>query len=117
MISTPAMLTNCRRCGALILTGHSEGLFARADVTPLDRHQELDAILAGRTTYDLHPLGLPRRPYLFHRHQFRILSKQQDWKVVAQHKCPPGQHFPVIPGPPQELVIPYGKPIPANPPF
>lgn len=117
MISSPAMLDACRRCGSLILRGQSEGMTARADPTPLDRRQELAAILAGLATYDVRPLGLPRQPFLGYRCSFRILSANQGWKVVAEHRCPPGPHTPQPPTKPIHLTIPCGEPIPDNPPF
>lgn len=117
MISSPAVLDACRRCGSLILRGQAEGATARANPTPLDRRQELTAILAGLATYDVQPLGLPRQPYLRYRNTFRILSTNQGWKVVADHACPPGPHFPQPPTKPIHLTIPYGSPVPDQPPF
>lgn len=116
MISSPAVLDTCRRCGNLILKGHSEGLMVRADPAPLDRRQEYDAILAGRATYDVHPHGLPRKPFLWHRHQYRIRGAR-DWNVVADHRCPPGPHFPPPPAPPTPLFIPFPYSTPDQPPF
>lgn len=116
MIDIPAVLTTCPRCGAQILDAVSEGLHVLADATPLDAHAELAALLDGRLTWDVQPIGLPRKPHLHHRHSFRI-KPERKWPVVATHKCPPGPHI----RPPQQkpvvLVIPYGKPTPAQPPF
>ncbi|MEV4837771.1 hypothetical protein AB0K05_24835 [Nonomuraea sp. NPDC049486] len=116
MISSPAVLDTCRRCGNLILKAHSEGLAVRANPQPLDPRAELGAILAGQATYDLQPLGLPRKPYLWHRHHFRIAGKRE-WKVVADHRCPPGPHFPPPPGPPTPVFIPFAYSCPDQPPF
>lgn len=116
MISSPAAMTNCRRCGSLILSGYSEGVWVRVDTTPLTPEQELQALLAGRDTYDLHPLGLPRKPFLWHRTSFRIRGERK-WQVLAQHVCPPGPHFPHPPAEPVELVIPTGYSTPDQPPF
>ncbi|MGW4469683.1 hypothetical protein ACWENQ_08420 [Nonomuraea sp. NPDC004354] len=110
------MLDTCR-CGALILVCQSEGIPARADAAPLSPEQELAAILDGRMTYDVQPLGLPRKPYLMYRHSFRIANGKGEWKVVAAHKCPPGPHHPTIRQPPTPLVIPYASASPDIPPF
>ncbi|WP_433415060.1 hypothetical protein ACQP1V_36330 [Microtetraspora malaysiensis] len=115
-ISTPADLIACHRCGQPTLTGWSEGLLARADVTPLDQVAELVALVEGRMTYDFQPIGLPRRPYLIHRHAWRIQATRK-WQVVADHRCPPGLHFPPPRKPAMELVIPIGQLIPDNPQF
>ncbi|MFE3449643.1 hypothetical protein ACFXJ8_11975 [Nonomuraea sp. NPDC059194] len=117
MISSPAVLDSCPRCGGLILVAHTDGIPARADAAPLDPHQELAAILDGRFTYDVQPLGLPRKPYLMYRHSFRIARSTREWKVVATHKCPPGPHRPTIRQPPTTLVIPYASASPDIPPF
>jgi hypothetical protein len=116
MITTPAVLDTCHRCGTPTLVGHSEGLLARAGAQPLDPHGELDALMDGRWTFDVHLEGVPRRAYLIYRCSFRIRAPRK-WNVVATHKCPPGPHFPIRPGPPIEIVIPRGKPIPDTPPF
>lgn len=108
MISTPIVMTTCRRCGRPILAAHSEGIPARADLDPLDRYGELIALLDGRATYDLQPFGLPRRPYLIHRYDWRIQAAPC-WPIVADHKCPPGPHFPSPRKPPIDLVIPIGQ--------
>lgn len=117
MISTPAVLDTCRRCGALILIGQSEGLTTRANPAPLTPQEEYDAILLGHATYDVHPLGLPRRPFLMHRHSFRIARGRREWKVVADHHCPPGPHIVPPPGKPIRLEIPYATATPDQPPF
>lgn len=117
MISSPVSLAVCRRCGKPILSGYSEGVWTRADPTPLDPAQELAAIQAGLATYDLQPLGLPRRPYLWHRTSFRILGERK-WQVLAQHACPPGPHFPPPPAKPTALYVPFAYSVPGDiPPF
>lgn len=116
MISGPVSLDACRRCGRPILAGYSEGVFVRADPAPVDPAGELAAIQAGLATYDLQPLGLPRRPYLWQRTSFRILGKRK-WQVLAQHVCPPGPHFPPPPSQPIQLVIPFGYSVPDSPAF
>lgn len=116
MISTPAVLTGCPRCGTQILLGHDQGLPIRATAQPLDPHQELAELLAGRHTYDVHPLGLPRKPYLTYRESFRFQGKRE-WAVVADHKCPPGAPPPLFRFEPVALVYPYGPPDPDQPPF
>ncbi|GHH67546.1 hypothetical protein GCM10017673_14700 [Streptosporangium violaceochromogenes] len=116
MISTPAVLDTCPRCGTPLLVGYSEGLLIRATATPVDPHGELDALTAGRMTYDVQPLGLPRKPYLMHRHAWRIQAARK-WNVVATHKCPPEAQAPYFRPDPVPIAIPYGSPIPENPPF
>ncbi|MGI5155790.1 hypothetical protein [Microbispora sp. CA-102843] len=115
-ISTPALLDTCHHCGRPILTAHSEGLLARADPTPITPADELAALIAGRRTYDIHPMGLPRKPYLVHRSQFRIRAPRK-WAVVAEHQCPPGPHFPPPRKPAVHLEIPTGPPTPETPPY
>ncbi|MET7333292.1 hypothetical protein [Nonomuraea sp. NPDC005650] len=116
MISSPVSLAICRRCGRPILSGYSEGVWVRANPAPIDAAQELAAIQAGHFTYDLQPLGLPRRPYLWHRTSFRILGERK-WQVLAQHVCPPGPHFPPPPSNPIELFIPFNVSTPDDPQF
>ncbi|TYB50250.1 hypothetical protein FXF51_56845 [Nonomuraea sp. PA05] len=117
MISSPVSLAMCRRCGQPILSGDSEGVWVRADPTPIDPRQELDAILAGLATYDLHPHGLPRRPYLWRRNSFRIRGERK-WQVLQQHRCPPGRHIVPPPSQPTELYIPFAYSTPGDiPPF
>ncbi|GAA3441046.1 hypothetical protein Pve01_66710 [Planomonospora venezuelensis] len=100
----------------MILVGHDQALPIRATAQPLTREQELAEILAGRHTYDLHPLGMPRKPFLVYRDSFRIAGTRE-WKVVADHHCPPGAVAPAFRSPPIPLVLPYGQPIPDEPPF
>lgn len=117
MITTPAVLDTCRRCGAAVLAGHSEGLHARVTAAPLNPYEEVQALGDGRWTYDLHLEGLPRRAYLIYRCPIRILGARK-WKVLATHRCPPGPHYPRKPGPPIEILIPYRvEPDSDNPPF
>lgn len=115
-MTTPAVLDTCHRCGRPLLVGHSEGLHTRATATPIDPLGEVEALGAGLFTYDVQLEGLPRRPHLIYRCQFRICAPRK-WNVVAAHRCPPGPHFPVRPGPPIELSVPYGVPDPDQPPF
>lgn len=116
MIDIPAVLDHCPRCGQQVLDAHSDGLHIRADAQPLDPQAELAALLDGRLTYDMQPLGLPRKPYLMYRDAFRI-GAERKWTVVGSHKCPPGPHLPSPPGKPVHLTIPIGQPIPDQPPF
>ncbi|MEV7011566.1 hypothetical protein [Streptosporangium sp. NPDC051022] len=116
MISTPAVLDTCPRCGTPTLVGHSEGLLIRATAGPLDPRGELDALTAGQMTYDVQPLGLPRKPYLIHRNAWRIHADRK-YAVVATHKCPPGARAPHFRPDPVPLFIPYGEPIPDQPQF
>lgn len=117
MIDSPAVLDTCPRCGAPILDAHSDGLHIRADAAPLDGHQELAALMDGRLTWDVQPLGLPRKPFLHYRHSFRIAGERK-WPVVQTHRCPPGPHTPRQWRPrPVHLSIPSGPPIPDQPQF
>lgn len=116
MIDIPAVLDRCPRCGTQILDATSDGVRVRADAHPLDPQEELAAILNGRLTFDVQPLGLPRRPFLHHRCSFRIAAGRK-WSVVATHRCPPGPHFPQARQKPIALVIPSGPPVPDQPPF
>ncbi|WP_326637307.1 hypothetical protein OG884_26605 [Streptosporangium sp. NBC_01755] len=116
MIDIPAVLDHCPRCGGQILVAVSDGLPTRADATPLTPQAELAALLDDRLTYDVQPLGLPRRPYLHHRNSWRIQAPRK-WPVVGSHRCPPGPHFPRPQTKPVDLIIPIGHPIPDQPPF
>ncbi|MGA5764494.1 hypothetical protein [Nonomuraea bangladeshensis] len=116
MISSPVHLDRCRRCGQPILSGYSEGAWVRADPAPVDALGELRALQAGRMTYDLQPLGLPKRPFLWQRTAWRIRGERK-WSVHVQHACPPGPHFPPPPSQPVELYIPSGYTVPDSPPF
>jgi hypothetical protein len=116
LISRPAVLDTCPRCGRPILVGMDTGQLARADPTPLDPEKELLALLADQMTYDVQPLGLPRRPFLIYRTTLRI-QRARKWTVVTTHKCPPPPYFPGPRKPAVELVVPFGLPITDDPPF
>jgi hypothetical protein len=116
MITTPAVLDTCPRCGTAVLAAHSGGVPVRADAEPLDERGELLALLDGRMTYDMYIGGLPRKPYLHLRYSWTI-SRPRKWKVVTDHKCPPGPHLRRQRTPPIDLIFPSGPPIPDNPPF
>ena len=71
------------RCGATVLTGHAEGLFARVDLTPLNRAGEIHALVAGLQTYTLSRTGL------VHRDAGRIAGQAlaDMGPVLAEHRC------------------------------
>lgn len=70
-------------CGALILTGHAEGLTARVDLTALNTAGEIAAICDRLPTYTLLRSGL------VHRDPGRIADPwmRQAGPVLAQHRC------------------------------
>ncbi len=116
LISTAAALVGCRRCARTVLEGYDGGQLIRADPAPLAPEDELLALLGGRHTYDLHLMGLPRRPYLIWRCTFRLRAPRRH-QVVATHECTPTQHLNAG-GPPINLIASYRKqPLPEKPPF
>lgn len=100
LITTEPKVSSCRRCAGTILTGHVEGLPVRVDPRPLDRHAELDALLAGLVTYTLHRSGL------IYRDADRIAGRRDHGPVLADHHCTrrvQARPIPIVsqpPGPP-----------------
>jgi hypothetical protein len=82
LISKRASITRCRTCGRSVLAGWDEGRIARVDPTPLNRGDEIAALLAGKWTYSL-MLGR----WLVHRDAGRI-SDGLSGTVHAEHQCP-----------------------------
>jgi hypothetical protein len=79
LITTPAIPALCRRCGALTLTGHAEGVRATVDPIALSVAGRLAAILDSRTLYALDIDGLVERT-----------AWRQTYPVaptVAAHRC------------------------------
>lgn len=79
------------RCGATVLTGNAEGVFARVDLTPLNQAGEIHALCDGLQTYTLTRLGL------VHRDACRIAGTalRDAGPVLAEHRCHrqvPAQH-------------------------
>jgi len=79
LITTPPIPALCRRCGALTLTGHAEGVRATVDPIALSTTGRLAAILDSRTLYALDIDGLVERT-----------AWRQTYPVaptVAEHRC------------------------------
>lgn len=86
LITEPLRVETCPRCYTVILRGHTSGLNVRLDPYPIDAHQELAALLAGKHTYDIYFESWPTRIYAEWRDSKRI-SVEREHPVVAQHKC------------------------------
>lgn len=80
LVTTPATAALCR-CGALILTGHAEGLRATVDPHPLTAAGHTAALLAGRWTYRLTRTGL------VHLDATRITDPKLRGPTLADHRC------------------------------
>lgn len=80
-VSTPTSHTTCPRCDAPLLVAIDEGLAARVDATPINRHQEIAALVAGKWTYT------HAGHQLIHRDPARIRSNQPPGTIHAQHLC------------------------------
>lgn len=81
LITTATLAATHPRCGAAVLEGWAEGLFARVDLTPLNRTGEIHAICAGVETYTLTRIGL------VHRDAHRIAGGSVAGPVLAEHRC------------------------------
>ncbi|MFD6770620.1 hypothetical protein ACFWC6_30855 [Micromonospora chalcea] len=99
LVTTAVKVAAHPRCGATVLTGHAEGLFARVDLTPLNRDGEIHALCAGLQTYTLTRTGL------VHRDAGRIADTSlcKAGPVLAEHRChrliPADQQAPTVPPP------------------
>jgi len=114
LITTAATLTRCPRCGVWTLTGHAEGEPARADPLPLDEHGEYAALMAGRTTYNLH-VEITGRRYLTPRTSIEIAAPRR-CVVVTAHRC--GRPIGSAPPPPPPGARAASGPAPDDePPF
>jgi hypothetical protein len=81
LITTPATIGHCPRCGALVLTGLAEGIRARVDPAPLNRAGHIAAIHARLTTYTLTRTGLVAMD------ANRIGSQRIRGPTLPQHRC------------------------------
>lgn len=81
LITTPVTAAIHARCGALVLTGHAEGLHARVDTAALNTAGEIAAICDRLATYSLTRTGL------VHRDPGRIRGGHLRGPVVAEHRC------------------------------
>lgn len=81
LITTATLAAIHPRCGTAVLEGWAEGLFARVDLTPLNRHGEIAALLASLQTYTLTRIGL------VHRDATRIAGATLAGPVLAEHQC------------------------------
>ena len=83
LITTAVKVTTHPRCGAAVLTGNAEGVFARVELVPLNRAGEIHALCAGLQTYTLTRLGL------VHRDACRIAGTalRDAGPVLAEHSC------------------------------
>lgn len=82
-----ATLTSCPRCHSLVIHALDAPVAAfdvRLDPLPLTETQELAALLTGRITYDLIPIGGHHEIAL--RDQWRIRTRK--YPVLATHQCP-----------------------------
>ena len=85
----------CRRCHAIILRAlddtHDGATTLKADPTMLTPQQELDCLLAHRTTITLHgqPFGNLTRPRLRSRNQWHIQNHPagQQGPTLPAHRC------------------------------
>lgn len=99
-----ARLDTCPRCNSAIILALDAPIAGRpvkADPLPLDTEEELQALMAGKTTYDLHI-----QTWTAHRTLTTRLPEHmphREHPVIADHTCPgpiPATH---IPTPPTEL--------------
>ena len=81
LITTRAVEKTCP-CGQLIYAGVAEGMPARVDADPLDRRQEVTALLDGRWTF-----ALTRGRELVHRTPGRIRIGLNGISIHRQHRC------------------------------
>ena len=78
--------TTCTRCSQIILTGIAEALTIRLDPNPLTPTTELDALLAGRLTWQMN-----RQREAWWRSSGKIAAhpagNHRDYAVLADHRC------------------------------
>ncbi|WP_018350966.1 hypothetical protein [Longispora albida] len=98
MISTPALPHTCPRCRVLVLAGVAEGVPVHADPQPVTPAGELDAVLAGRSTYSIVGRELVRRD--------AGRAASLSGAVVVDHQCgqpiAAGHHAPAVLPVPQQ---------------
>ncbi|MGH3381348.1 MAG: hypothetical protein ACRDP6_42115 [Actinoallomurus sp.] len=112
LITEPLRPIPCR-CGAWTLAGHTGGLYARIEPTPLDEREELTALLDGRLTYDVYTETYRSAVYLEWRDADRIAGDRTR-TVVTDHRCGrPIGRIPTVRPPPAEAA----RPAPTVPPY
>jgi len=107
LITRPAKISNCPRCGALILSAVTGGLTTITSIDPLSIDEEIAALLTGRATFDMQISGTCI--YLEWRDITRIRAGRK-YPVVAMHPCNPGCQ-------PAPLPILPAEELPDDPPF
>lgn len=108
LVTRPAALAECRRCGAATITAMVDGLLTAVDTQPLSISAEIAAIMAGKTTFNLMVTG--QRIYLEWRSVTRIRAGR-DHPVVARHPCAAASSKPL---PPATAAV---EELPDDPPF
>jgi len=88
LISRPAKLKTCPRCGEYTLTAITGGLTTATDPEPLTIDQEIAALLIGKRTFDIITIG--HRLYLEWRDIIRVKGGRV-YPVVAIHICTPAE--------------------------
>src|SRR5262250_1869589 len=84
LITRPAKISNCPRCGALILTAITGGLTTITSIEPLSIDEEIIALLTGHATFDMQITGT--QIYLEWRDITRIRAGRR-YPVVVIHPC------------------------------
>lgn len=108
LITTKAKLLPCRRCGAALLHGWSEGLYVKVNLVPIPDATTLIAVLVtGRHAYKL------ARGELLLMDQHRIAGNLLPGPMLATHRCGTG----IALAPPVEPQPAAGSPEPDEPPF
>jgi hypothetical protein len=92
-ITTKPIPATCRRCAALTLTGHAEGIRATVDPIALSTPGRLAAILAGRVLYALDTDGLVERTAWRQTHPPgpTLAAHRCHEPIPAQWHAPPGE--------------------------
>lgn len=106
LVTQPAKLATCSRCGALTLTAITGGLTTVIDPCPLEIAQEIAALMAGKATFDLVPVGC--RLFIEWRDITRMRAPRLH-AVVTVHQCAGATQKPV--------PVPAAAPPPDEPPF
>lgn len=107
LITTPARAATCNACGSTVIHAVTGGLTTITDTTPLSVNEEIAAILAGRSTFDLQTAG--NQLYLEWRDVTRIRAGR-NYPVLAIHGCARGAQHPIPPAP-------SNNSLPDDPPF
>ena len=114
LISRPAKLKTCPRCGEYTLTAITGGLTTATDPEPLTIEQEIAALLIGKRTFDIITLG--HRLYLEWRDIIRVKGNRA-YPVVAIHICTPAEPPPELPPDIKLTTAPARESLPDDPPF